>query len=211
MKPALLTCVGILSLIAAAPQRATAQRSVEPTTAAAAPTAAAAKPADNVTVPADYRIGAGDSLNVVFWREPDLSADVVVRPDGKITLPLLKDVAAAGLTPAELEVQLTQSARQFIQEPNATVVVRDIKSRQVFITGMVARPGSYPLNVPMTVLQFIAHAGGLLEYAHGDKILIMRSEAGRSLTLKFNYKDITNNRNVAQNVLLRPGDTVIVP
>jgi polysaccharide export outer membrane protein len=161
--------------------------------------------------PADYTIGAGDLLNIVFWREPEMSGDVVVRPDGKITLPLIKEVIASGLTPAQLETELANLAKRYIQEPNATVVVREIRSRQVFITGNVRAPGAYPLSGPTTVLQFIAQAGGLLEYADAEGVRIMRTAGGTAATLKFNYKDITKGRNLAQNIELRPGDTVIVP
>ena len=162
-------------------------------------------------VPSDYKIGVGDLLKIVFWREPEISGDVVVRPDGKITLPLLKEVAASGLTPTQLEAELANSAKRFIHEPNATVVVTEIKSRQVFATGNVAHPGAYPLHGPTTILQFIAQAGGLLEFADSENVLVMRTENGKSLALKFNYKDITRQKNLQQNVELKPGDTVIVP
>ncbi len=160
---------------------------------------------------ADYVIGAGDVLSIVFWREPDLSGEVTVRPDGKITVPLLKDITAAGLTPADLEKGLQETAKRYIQDPNATVVVRQIHSRNVYITGNVARPGSYPLNTPTTVLQLIALSGGLLEYADAGGILVMRTEGGKPASFKFNYKDVSKGKALSQNVQLRPGDTVIVP
>jgi polysaccharide export outer membrane protein len=181
---------------------------------ATSPQAAAAQPAGpqaSFAPPADYVVGAGDVLSVVFWREPDLSGEVTVRPDGKITVPLLKDIMAAGLAPADLEKVLQESAKRFIQDPNATVVVRQIHSRNVFITGNVARAGSYPLNTPTTVLQLIAVAGGLLEYADAGGVLIMRSDGGKSTSFKFNYKEVSKGRSLAQNIQLRPGDTVIVP
>lgn len=177
---------------------------------AAVPQPAAATRSSTQT-PADYVIGAGDVLSVVFWREPDLSGEVTVRPDGKITVPLLKDISAAGLTPADLEKTLQDTAKRFIQDPNATVVVRQIHSRNVYITGNVARPGAYPLNTPTTVLQLIALSGGLLEYADAGGILVMRTEAGRPASFKFNYKDVSKGKSLSQNVLLKPGDTVIVP
>lgn len=161
--------------------------------------------------PADYTIGAGDVLTVNFWREAEISGEVVVRPDGKITLPLIKDVAAAGLTPKQLEDELERVAQQYVKEPNATVSVRTINSRQVYITGNIARPGAYGLIGPTTVLQFLAQAGGVLEFADSEKIVIMRTEGGQSYAFKFNYKDIIKQKNLAQNILLKPGDTVIVP
>lgn len=179
---------------------------------ASAPLAAAvSSPSNGVQTPPDYVIGAGDVLSIVFWRDQDLSGEVTVRPDGKITVPLLKDIDAAGLTPAQLEKVLQDTAKRYVQDPNATVVVRQIHSRNVFITGNVARAGSYPLNSPTTVLQLIAIAGGLLEYADAGGILIMRTEGGKPTTFKFNYKDVSKGKALAQNIQLRPGDTVIVP
>lgn len=162
-------------------------------------------------LPADYVIGSDDLLSIVFWKDRDLSADVLVRPDGRISLPLLNDVMAAGLTPEELKKRLEAAAGSFIEDPSATVVVREIKSRKVFITGQVVKPGSYPLTTPTTVLQLLAVAGGLQEYADASSILILRPEGGRSRTLRFNYKDASKGKNLQQNVELKPGDTVIVP
>lgn len=171
-----------------------------------------AQPSDKeVEVPADYKIGSDDVLNIVFWREPDMSAEVVVRPDGKISLPLINEVQALGHTPEELRTVLMTQAKRFIADPNVAVVVRQIHSRKVFITGHVERPGSYPLGGPTTVLQLIALAGGLREYADSKHIVIMRSDSGRSVSLPFNYNDISKRKNLQQNVELRPGDTVIVP
>src|SRR5512144_2303404 len=159
-------------------------------------------------VPADYVIGAEDVLSIVFWRDKDLSADVVVRPDGKISLPLLNDVQAAGLTPEQLRVALEKAANRFIEDPNAAVVVKTINSRKFFITGQVTKPGTYPLTAPTTVLQAIALAGGLLEYADSKHISVMRVQDGRTLSLQFNYKDVIHRKNVGQNVYLHPGDTI---
>jgi len=179
---------------------------VPPTAAATAPGAAG-----QVVQPPDYRVGVGDVLLVTFWREPELTGEIVVRPDGKITLPLIKEVAAAGLTPVELQKELETAAAKFIQEPNVTVAVRTINSRQVFIMGNVQRPAAYPLNGPTTVLQFLAQAGGVLEFADRSKIVILRNENGKSSSFKFNYDDIARQKNLEQNIELRPGDTVIVP
>jgi len=161
--------------------------------------------------PEGYVIGPEDILSVMFWREKDMSSDVVVRPDGKISLTLLNDVQAAGLTPEELRVQLTAAAAKFIEEPTVTVVVREIRSRKVFITGQVAKPGPYALTAPTTVLQLIAMAGGVLEYADSKNILVMRTEHARPMSYRFNYKDVMNRKNLKQNIELKPGDTVIVP
>lgn len=164
-----------------------------------------------VTPPPDYVIGPDDQLSVVFWREKDMSSDVVVRPDGKITLPLLNDVHAAGLTPEALRVLLTQAATRFVEAPNVSVAVKQINSRKVFITGQVAKPSPYPLNGPMTVLQLITVAGGLLEYADADNIRVLRIDHGESLSFRVNYNDLKKGRNLKQNIELKLGDQVLVP
>ena len=164
-----------------------------------------------VTPPPDYVIGPEDQLSVVFYQDKDMSADVVVRPDGKISLPLINDLQVGGLTPDQLRNLVNTEAKRFIQEPRATVVIRQINSRKVFITGMVDKPGSYPLIGPTTVLQLIATAGGLKEYADSKNIVIIRNDNGVEVTLDFNYKEIVARKNMKQNILLRPGDTVVVP
>jgi len=162
-------------------------------------------------VPADYVIGPEDILTIVFWREKDLSSEVVVRPDGRISLPVLQDINAAGLTPEQLRDSLTKTAERFVEDPNVTVVVKEIKSRRVFITGMVARPGPYNITAPMTVVQLIAFSGGLLEYADAKNIVVMRNENAKDTSYKFNYKEVAEGKNLKQNIQLKPGDTVIVP
>ena len=164
-----------------------------------------------VATPADFVIGPNDVLTVVFWRDKDMSSDVAVRPDGKISLPLLNDVQAAGLTPEQLRQQITSAAARLVEDPTVTVVVKEINSRKVFITGQVAKPGPYPLTGPTTVLQLIAMAGGVLEYADAKNITVMRTESGKPVSFGFNYKDVVKRKNLKQNIELRPGDTVIVP
>jgi polysaccharide export outer membrane protein len=161
--------------------------------------------------PPDYVIGADDVLSIVFWREKDLSMDAVVRPDGRISLPLMNDIAAAGLTPDQLRAKLTEEAQRYVQDPNVTVIVKQINSRRVFITGQVAKAGTYPLSGPMTVLQLISLAGGLLEYADSKNVVVMRTENGRPMSYVFNYKEVVGRRNLKQNIELKPGDTIIVP
>lgn len=168
-------------------------------------------PAAGVTPPPDYVIGPDDQLSIVFWRDKDMSADVTVRPDGKISLPLINDVAAAGLTPEQLRVNIQAAADKFVDDPSVTVVVKEINSRKVYITGQVAKPGPYLLSSPTTVLQLIATAGGVSEYAKSNEIVIMRVEDGRTTSHKFNYKDVTKGKHLEQNIALKPGDTVIVP
>jgi polysaccharide export outer membrane protein len=163
------------------------------------------------TLPPGYVIGVDDHLAISFWRDKELSADVVVRPDGRISLPLLNDVQAAGLTPDQLRGALLQAAELLLDDPNATVVVKEIHSRRAFITGSVEKPGMYPLNVPMTVVQLIATAGGLREFVGGRNIVILRREGGRDVRFPFDYRAVVSGRRLEQNIELRPGDTVIVP
>src|SRR5262245_28213474 len=198
-----VVAVGTLASAVAAAQTPAVKPSTPPPAAAAAPA--------GVTPPADYVIGPDDQLTIMFWRETDMSAEVSVLRDGKITLPLLNEVLAAGLTPEQLRIKVTDEAKRYVEEPNATVVVRQINSRKVFINGQVGRGGPYPLSSTMTVLQLISMAGGLNEYAKASKISIMRTENGKQLRFPFNYKDVIEGKNLKQNIDLKPGDTVIVP
>jgi polysaccharide export outer membrane protein len=168
-------------------------------------------PKNAVTPPADYVIGVDDKLSIVYWKDKDMSADVIVRPDGKIALPLLNEVTAAGLTPGQLRERLTDESRRYVEDANIIVVVMQINSRRVFITGEVNKPGPYPLAGPTTVLQLIAMAGGLRDYANGKNILIMRNENSRQVSMVFSYKDVIARKNLKQNIELKPGDTVVVP
>jgi polysaccharide export outer membrane protein len=146
----------------------------------------------------------------VFWRDKDLSTDALVRPDGKISMPLLNDIQAEGLTPIQLRNEISAEAKHYVQDPNVTIVVRQINSRKVFITGEVEKPGSYPLTAQMTVLQLIATAGGLKEYADAKHIAVVRTENGHQISYPFNFKDVSNPETVKQNINLKPGDAVIV-
>ena len=169
----------------------------------------AAAPAAPAPIPAGYVIGADDTLGILFWREEGLSGDVVVRPDGNISVPLLNDVMAAGLTPEQLRTVLQERSRKFIEDPNVTVVVRQINSRKVFITGQVTRPGTFPLASRTTVLQLIALAGGLTEFTDGNEIVIIRP--GVAKPMSFNYDAVRKGKKLEQNVELMAGDTVVVP
>jgi polysaccharide export outer membrane protein len=162
-------------------------------------------------LPNDYVIGPEDVLTIVFWQDTELTRDVVVRPDGHISLPLLNDIRAAGLTPEQLRDKLATDAARYVEDATVTVIVKEVKSPKVFITGEVVKPGLYPLNRPTTVLQLIATAGGLQEYARSDQINVVRTEGGRTTFLPFNYKAIMRKKNLQQNVALKAGDTVVVP
>lgn len=135
----------------------------------------------------------------------------MVRPDGKISLTLLNDIQAAGLTPNQLRESLTQLAARYVTDPSVTVIVQAINSRKVYVTGQVNKPGPYLLNDNMTVLQMLAVAGGLQEWADADHILVMRTENGKTQSYKFNYKDVRKGKSLQQNIPLKPGDTIVVP
>jgi len=218
--PARVCAVTLLVAASAVVPQAHAPQNPAPAAQArpAAPPAPAPVMAGQLVPPPDYVIGTDDVLVVVFRREKDMSAEVTVRPDGKITLPLLNDIQATGLTPDQLRERVTEEARRLVEEPNVTVMVKQINSRKVFITGQVSRPGAYPFGTRLTVLQLIAMAGGLGEFAKGKDILIIRESpavAGRAqaqpTTFRFNYEDVQKGRNLASNIDLKAGDTVIVP
>lgn len=169
------------------------------------------RPPQAVTAPADYIIGPDDILTIAYWREKDLSADVVVRPDGKISLPLVNDIQAAGMTPDQLRDAVQKAAGRYVTDPSVTIVVKQINSRKVFVTGNVNKPGPVPMNEAMTVLQVLAMSGGLTEFANEKEILILRTERGQPQTYKFNYKDVRRGKSLQQNIVLKPGDTIVVP
>ncbi len=167
-------------------------------------------PPSTVEVDESYKIGAGDELNISVWHENDLSGPAVVRPDGKITMPLLNDVSVAGLTTKQLTDTLTEKLKAFLTEPQVTVTVRSIRSRKVYLVGNIARQGSYPLNDRMTVLQVIAEAGGLSPFAKSEKIYVLRNSDGKQQRLDFKYKQALKG-NPADDITLMPGDMVVVP
>jgi len=171
----------------------------------------ATKDGDQLILPLGYVIGPEDVLSVVFWRDKDMSMDVQVRPDGKITLPLINDLLAAGLTPEQLRERLTEEAKKYIEDPTVTIIVKEIRSRRVYISGQVAKQGPFPLSGRTDVLMLLSLAGGVGEYAHTDRIMIYRIENGKQIALKFNYNEVLEGKNLKQNIELKPGDTVVVP
>jgi len=160
---------------------------------------------------ADYKIGPQDVLRVDVWKEPDISRAVPVRPDGKISLPLLKDVQAAGLTPMELAGVIRDGLKDYLTDPQVTVTVSEINSRRVYVTGEVTRAGAYPLLPKMTVLQILSTCGGFTPFANTKKIYILRTEKGKQVKIPVNYKDVLSGRSPENNIVLQPGDTVVVP
>jgi polysaccharide export outer membrane protein len=162
--------------------------------------------------PPGYRIGAGDVLQIVVWKEPDASVpSVVVRADGKISVPLIKEVEVLGMTPAELETLLAAKLSQFIHGADVTVVPKEIHSQKVYLLGAVKKEGPVLLQSSMTVLQAITEAGGLTDYAKPKKIYILRKENGKQTRLPFNYQAVIKGEQMEQNIVLIPEDVVVIP
>jgi len=159
---------------------------------------------------ADYVIGADDTLHISVWKEPDLTATLPVRPDGKISLPFLNDVPAAGLTPLQLSASITEKLKKYIADPHVTVVVTAMNSRRIFVTGEVAHTGAMPLLPNMTMLQVLSSAG-FTQFANVKNIYLLRTENGKQVKLPFNYKQVVKGNHPEQNIMLKPGDTVVVP
>ena len=158
----------------------------------------------------DYVIGADDVLHISVWKEPDLSETLPVRPDGKISMPLLGDVEAAGMTPTDLGKSITERLKKYISDPRVTVVVNAMNSQRVFVTGEVNKPGTIALLPHMTVLQALASAG-FTQFANLKAIYLLRNENGRQVKHPFNYKEVVKGNHPEQNIPLRPGDTIVVP
>jgi polysaccharide export outer membrane protein len=158
-----------------------------------------------------YLIGPEDVLDINVWKEPDVSRLVPVRPDGKISLPLVNDVQAAGSTPQQLAATVTEKLRKFLTDPQVTVIVAAINSQRVYVVGEVLRAGAFPLIPGMTVLQALSSAGGFTTFAVVKKIHVMRVVNGKHTELPFNYREVLRGDNPNQNITLVPGDTVVVP
>src|SRR5271170_7297296 len=159
----------------------------------------------------EYRIGAQDVLRIDVWKEAELTRTVPVRPDGKISLPLLNDVQAAGLTPSELSKVISEGLKKFINSPQVTVTVSEINSRRVYVTGEVAHAGAFPLLPNMTVLQALSSSGGFTQFAKTKAIYVLRSEDGKQVKHPFNYKEVLAGRKQEENIALEPGDVIVVP
>ncbi len=176
---------------------------------------ASVAPARKQTVPATtdpkYVIGPQDVLDINVWNQPNISRTVPVRPDGKISLPLLDDVVAAGLTPEQLGDKITRDLRKYLENPQVTVIVTAINSRRIFIVGEVGRAGVFPMLPNMTVLQALSEAGGFSPFAKLSGIYILRNESGHQVKFPFNYKKVIKGEQAQENLVLQPGDTIVVP
>jgi polysaccharide biosynthesis/export protein len=162
-------------------------------------------------VDADYKIGPQDVVRIDVWKEPDISRTIPVRPDGKISLPLLNDVQASGLTAMQLAGSIRDGLTKYLTNPQVTVTVTEINSRRVYVTGEVMRTGAMPLLPNMTVLQALASAGGFTQFARLKDIYILRIENGQQVKYPFDYKEALKGKHPERNILLKPGDLIVVP
>jgi polysaccharide export outer membrane protein len=172
------------------------------------PDVAGAMPAD--ATPPDYVLGSDDQLHITVWKETDFTVTLPVRPDGKISLPLINDIQAAGLTPMQLRDSITEKLKKYIADPRVTVVVTAMNSRRVLVSGEVLHTGAMPLLPNMTMLQALA-AAGFTQFANLKGIYVLRMENGKQVKLPFNYRQVIKGNHPEQNIPLRPGDTVVVP
>jgi polysaccharide biosynthesis/export protein len=204
--------VGVLASTAAAQGDTKANDETKPATADKAQPATADKAqSEPVSVaPADYRIGADDMLHVSVWKEPDLTETLPVRPDGKISLPLLNDVTAAGLTPSQLADSISTKLKKYLADPRVTVIVTAMNSQRIYVLGEVTHTGTMPLQPNMTVLQALASAG-FTQFANTKGIYLLRTENGKQQKIPVNYRALLKGASVDQNLVLKPGDTIVVP
>jgi polysaccharide export outer membrane protein len=168
-------------------------------------------PAKAATDDPNYSIAPEDVLTIDVWKEPEISRTVPVRRDGKISLPLLNDLQAAGLTPTQLGAEIVEKLKATIVHPQVTVIVAQMSSLRIYILGQVTRGGAYPLVPDMTVMQALSIAGGFTAYANVKKIYVMRRENGADRIFAVNYKEVISGRKTEQNIHLRAGDTIVVP
>jgi len=206
MKRAWKTAIAALFLIGG---MALAQNSAQPSGHSAADKTANASPSNQAGP--EYVIGPEDVLFISVWKEADLTATLPVRPDGKISVPLLNDVQASGLTAMELAASLRESLSKYLTSPQVTVTVNEINSRRVYITGEVIHPGTFPLLPNMTALQALSGAGGFTQFAKPKNIYVLRTEGGKQVKHPFNYKEVVKGNLADQNIFLLPGDVIVVP
>ncbi len=173
--------------------------------------AATAKKQDVPPVEKEYLIGIGDILEISVWQEPDISKNGFVRLDGRISLPLVGDVVAEGLSPEALAQIISKRISKFIADPSVTVTLKESKSRMYYVLGQILRPGEYTLSYPVSILQAIARAGGFAEWAKREKVIVVRRQAGKETIIPFNYDKFIEGKDLGKNLALQPGDTLIVP
>ena len=204
-------CLAVFLMLAVVPAKAQQPAGSHQTAQSPVPAIPDETVKKSATVDPNYVIGAQDVLDINVWKEPDVSRTVPVRPDGKISLPLLNDVQAAGLTPAQLAAQVTDSLKKYVTNPQVTVIVTVINSQRVYILGEVTRPGAFPLIPGMSVLQALSSAGGFTQFAKVKSIFVRRFENGKEEKFPFNYREVIGGKKPEQDILLKAGDTIVVP
>jgi polysaccharide biosynthesis/export protein len=158
-----------------------------------------------------YLIGPNDILSIYVWKEAELTREVTVMPDGRVTFPLAGEIVAQGQSVTQLKKTITQKLEKYVTAPEVTVIVRESRSQMIYMIGKVGRPGPYPLTSGMTILQALSTAGGFTEWADQKNIVIVRRQAGKEIQIPFNYKEFTSGQNLERNIMLQPGDTIVVP
>ncbi len=201
----------VFLMLAGLPVQAQSSNDAKQPAQSAVPAMTDDAPKKAATADPNYVIGAQDVLDINVWKEPDVSRVVPVRPDGKISLPLLNDVQAAGLTPDQLAAKVTEDLKKYVTNPQVTVIVTAINSQRVYILGEVTRPGAFPLLPGMTVLQALSSAGGFTQFAKVKNIFVRRLQDGKESKYLFNYKDVIGGKRPEQDILLKAGDTIVVP
>ena len=204
-------CLAVFLMLAVVPAKAQEPAGSHQTAQSPVPAMPDETVKKSATADPNYVIGAQDVLDINVWKEPDVSRIVPVRPDGKISLPLLNDVQAAGLTPAQLAAQVTESLKKYVTSPQVTVIVTTINSQRVYILGEVTRPGAFPLIPGMSVLQALSSAGGFTQFAKVKSIFVRRVENGKESKYPFNYREVISGKKPEQDILLKAGDTIVVP
>jgi len=204
-------CLAVFLMLAVVPAKAQEPAGSRQTAQSPVPAMPDETVKKSATVDPNYVIGAQDVLDINVWKEPDVSRTVPVRPDGKISLPLLNDVQAAGLTPAQLAAQVTDSLKKYVTSPQVTVIVTTINSQRIYIIGEVARPGAFPMLPGMNVLQGLSSAGGFTQFAKTKGIYVLRMEDGKQQKYPVNYKEVVSGKHPEQDILLKAGDTIVVP
>jgi polysaccharide export outer membrane protein len=202
--------VACLALLGLATVGTWAQDKVDARASEPAKAPAAEVQASGPGVPSDYIIGADDTLHISVWKETDMNVTLPVRPDGKISMPLLDDIQAAGLTPTQLGTSIREKLKKYIADPRVTVVVTAMNSQRIYVLGEVTHTGAMALFPHMTVLQALSSAG-FTQFANLKAIYLLRVENGRQTKTPFNYKDAIKGRGDQQNITLKPGDTIVVP
>ncbi len=203
--------LALIPVVASGLDNANAPQDGKTTSSVASDSKATTQPKEPMSVAGpDYVIGADDALHISVWKEPDLTNTLPVRPDGKVSMPLLNDVQAAGLTPMQLADSLTEKLKKYLADPRVTVVVTQMNSQRIYILGEVLHSGAIPLLPNMTVLQALATAG-FTQFANTKNIYVLRTQNGKQQKMPFNYRQAMKGDTVAQNINLKPGDTIVVP